>query len=134
MCEGEGVGFPPSLPFSSAALEEVLGSVEGWYRPELTPGRPIGKPTPLFAKVDVEALLADHADEQDVVIGLDACFFHGPQRGEHDDQAARVIPDTRGVERVAPLAYRHIGALREHGVQVATESDRALSGPAAPWL
>ena len=60
---GVRVGFAPYLPFSSAALEEVLGSVEGWYRPELTPGRPIGKPTPLFAKVDVEALLADQVDE-----------------------------------------------------------------------
>ena len=53
---GVRVAFSPYLPFSSSVLEEVLGPVEGWHRPELSPGRPIDKPTPLFAKVDLEAL------------------------------------------------------------------------------
>ncbi|MEE1563456.1 MAG: methionine--tRNA ligase, partial [Acidimicrobiales bacterium] len=53
---GVRVAFSPYLPFSSSVLEEVLGPVEGWRRPELSPGRPIDKPPPLFAKVDLEAL------------------------------------------------------------------------------
>ena len=53
---GVRVAFSPYLPFSSSVLEEVLGPVEGWRRPELSPGRPIDKPAPLFAKVDLEAL------------------------------------------------------------------------------
>ena len=44
----------PFLPFSSAALDEVLGEVAGWARPELEVGRPIAKPVPLFAKVDLD--------------------------------------------------------------------------------
>ncbi len=53
---GVRVAFSPYLPFSSSVLEEVLGPVEGWRRSELSPGRPIDKPAPLFAKVDLEAL------------------------------------------------------------------------------
>ncbi|MBC8365183.1 MAG: methionine--tRNA ligase [Actinobacteria bacterium] len=60
---GVRVAFTPYLPFSSSALEDVLGPVVGWVRPELSPGRPIDRPTPLFAKVDVEALLAEDAVE-----------------------------------------------------------------------
>ena len=45
----------PYLPFSSAALDEVLGTTEGWQRSPLEVGRPIDKPTPLFKKVDLEA-------------------------------------------------------------------------------
>ena len=56
---GVRVAFTPYLPFSSAALDEVLGPVDAWLRPELSPGLPIGKPSPLFAKVDVEELFAD---------------------------------------------------------------------------
>ena len=53
---GVRVAFSPYLPFSSSVLEEVLGPVEGWRRSELSPGRPIDKPAPLFVKVDLEAL------------------------------------------------------------------------------
>ena len=56
---GVRVAFTPYLPFSSAALDEVLGPADAWLRPELSPGLPIGKPSPLFAKVDVEELFAD---------------------------------------------------------------------------
>ena len=55
--------FTPYLPCSSAALDEVLGPVDAWLRPELSPGLPIGKPSPLFAKVDVEELFADDDDD-----------------------------------------------------------------------
>ncbi len=48
------VMLAPYLPFSAAALDEVLGQVEGWQRAELEPGRPIEKPVPLFKKIDLE--------------------------------------------------------------------------------
>jgi len=35
--------------------------VEAWERVEPTPGSPVPGPTPLFAKVDLEALLGDAA-------------------------------------------------------------------------
>ena len=60
---GVRLALAPYLPFSSAALEEVLGPVDAWRRPELSPGMPIGKPPPLFAKVDVEELFADDDGE-----------------------------------------------------------------------
>ena len=53
---GARVMLAPYLPFSSAALDEVLGETSGWQRSELEVGRPIDKPTPLFAKVDMDAL------------------------------------------------------------------------------
>ena len=56
---GVRVAFGPYLPYSSAVLAEALGPVDGWRRPDLAVGRPVEKPTPLFAKVDVEALLAE---------------------------------------------------------------------------
>ena len=40
-----------------AALDEVLGPVNGWTRSAVPVGTTIPKPTPLFTKVDVEALL-----------------------------------------------------------------------------
>ncbi len=51
---GVRVALAPFLPFSSAVLDEVLGGVSGWARPELEVGRPIAKPVPLFAKVDLD--------------------------------------------------------------------------------
>ena len=56
---GIRVGFAPFLPFSSAQLDEVLGPVEGWTRKPVTPGTEIPKPTPLFLKVDIDAIQAD---------------------------------------------------------------------------
>ncbi len=55
---GVRVLFAPFLPFSSAQLDEVLGQISGWQRDELAVGTIIDKPTPLFAKVDLEALEA----------------------------------------------------------------------------
>lgn len=51
---GVRVMLAPYLPFSAAALDEVLGPVDGWARPQLQSGRPIDKPTPLFAKIELE--------------------------------------------------------------------------------
>ena len=56
---GIRVAFSPFLPFSSAQLDLALGEIEGWVRLPVPPGTPIDKPTPLFHKVDVDALLAD---------------------------------------------------------------------------
>ncbi|MEM7286910.1 MAG: methionine--tRNA ligase [Actinomycetota bacterium] len=53
---GARVMLAPYLPFSAAALDEILGETDGWRRVELEVGRPIDKPTPLFAKVDMDAL------------------------------------------------------------------------------
>jgi methionyl-tRNA synthetase len=52
---GVRVMLAPYLPFSAAALDEVLGPIDGWTRGELEVGRPIAKPTPLFQKVETEA-------------------------------------------------------------------------------
>ena len=54
---GIRVGLAPFLPFSSARLDEILGPLEGWVRKPVPPGTEIPKPTPLFAKVDVDAIL-----------------------------------------------------------------------------
>ncbi len=51
---GVRVALTPYLPFSSAQLDNVLGPVEGWERAPLEVGRAIDKPTPLFAKIDLE--------------------------------------------------------------------------------
>jgi len=56
---GVRIAFTPFLPFSSAALDEALGPVDGWQRIPVAPGTVIEKPTPLFTKVDVDELLAD---------------------------------------------------------------------------
>jgi len=58
---GVRVALSPWLPFSTAALDGVFGPVEAWARVEPTPGSPVPGPTPLFAKVDLEALLGDAA-------------------------------------------------------------------------
>ncbi len=54
---GIRVGLAPFLPFSSARLEEILGPLDGWVRKPVPPGTEIPKPTPLFAKVDIDAIL-----------------------------------------------------------------------------
>ena len=50
---GIRVCLSPYLPFSQAALDEILGPVSGWGRSEVEPGRSIHRPVPLFAKVDL---------------------------------------------------------------------------------
>jgi len=55
---GVRVALPPYLPFSTTALDDELGPVDAWQHREPVPGSPIGKPAPLFAKVDVTELLA----------------------------------------------------------------------------
>jgi methionyl-tRNA synthetase len=56
---GIRIAFTPFLPFSSAVLDAALGEVEGWRRVPVPPGTVIEKPTPIFTKVDLDALLAD---------------------------------------------------------------------------
>jgi methionyl-tRNA synthetase len=58
---GIRVAFTPFLPFSSAVLDEALGPVDGWQRVAVEAGTPIAKPTPLFTKVDLEAIFAHDA-------------------------------------------------------------------------
>lgn len=53
---GARVLLAPYLPFSTDALGEVLGPIDGWQRLPLDIGRPIAKPIPLFAKVDLDEL------------------------------------------------------------------------------
>ena len=54
---GVRVALSPYLPFTTVALDDELGPVDAWQRREPVPGSPIGKPAPLFAKVDVTELL-----------------------------------------------------------------------------
>ncbi|MEM9200140.1 MAG: methionine--tRNA ligase [Actinomycetota bacterium] len=61
---GVRVGFAPFLPFSTATLDEVLGSTDGWQRRAVPTGTPIAKPTPMFTKVDLDVVLADLAREE----------------------------------------------------------------------
>ncbi len=56
---GARVAFAPYLPFSAAALDELLGPVTAWERMPVPTGTVIEKPTPLFTKVDLDTLLAD---------------------------------------------------------------------------
>ena len=58
---GVRVALSPWLPFSTAKLNDVLGTVDSWERVEPTPGAPVPQPAPLFAKVDLEELLEDQA-------------------------------------------------------------------------
>lgn len=51
---GARVAFAPFLPFSAAQLDEILGVPSGWARDELAVGSPIGKPKPLYQKVELE--------------------------------------------------------------------------------
>jgi len=53
---GARVGMSPYLPFSSAKLDSILGVPAGWERVDVPAGTPIPKPSPLFPKVDLEAL------------------------------------------------------------------------------
>ena len=55
---GVRVALAPYLPLSAAALDEVLGTPTAWARVDVPAGTPIPKPTPLFAKVDLDALEA----------------------------------------------------------------------------
>ncbi|MXW63023.1 MAG: methionine--tRNA ligase [Acidimicrobiaceae bacterium] len=50
------VGLAPFLPFSSARLDEILGPLDGWSTRPVPPGTEIPKPTPLFTKVDIDAI------------------------------------------------------------------------------
>ncbi len=56
---GVRLALAPYLPFSTAELDDVLGPASGWQRKEPAPGTPVGKPSPLFTKVDVDALVSD---------------------------------------------------------------------------
>ena len=49
---GIRVAFAPYLPFSTKILEEILGPVVSWERNQVSPGTPIPRPTPLFAKIE----------------------------------------------------------------------------------
>ena len=60
---GVRVALSPYLPFSTAALNDLFGPIACWERVEPVPGRLVARPTPLFAKVDVEGLL-DGEDEE----------------------------------------------------------------------
>ena len=54
---GVRTGMAPYLPFSTEALDDLFGPVEHWERPDLPPGTAIPKPVPLFAKVDLDAIV-----------------------------------------------------------------------------
>ena len=64
---GVRVALSPYLPFSTAALDDVLGPVKSWERLEPVVGTPVPKPIPLFAKVDLEALLSGDDREEEGV-------------------------------------------------------------------
>jgi methionyl-tRNA synthetase len=56
---GIRVGLTPYLPYSSARLGEMLGigsEVPGWHRPEVPGGTPLGEVSPLFLKLESDAL------------------------------------------------------------------------------
>ena len=53
---GVRTGLAPYLPFSTAALDGVFGPVQRWERPAVPPGTAVPKPSPLFTKVDLDAL------------------------------------------------------------------------------
>lgn len=55
---GVRVPLAPFLPFSSARLDEILGPLDGWSHRPVPPGTEIPKPTPLFAKVDIDMIQA----------------------------------------------------------------------------
>jgi len=56
---GIRIAFSPFLPFSSTVLDAALGEVEGWQRVPVAAGTAVAKPTPLFAKVDLDELLVE---------------------------------------------------------------------------
>lgn len=55
---GVRVCLTPYLPFSSAKLDEVLGPIDGWSRTPVPQGKVIARPKPLFAKVDIDKVMA----------------------------------------------------------------------------
>ncbi len=59
---GLAVAFAPYLPFSSERVGRMLGlgPTTEWARPDLAPGSPLGPVSPLFVKLDDDAL-----DDQD---------------------------------------------------------------------
>ena len=60
---GVRTGLAPYLPFSTAALDGIFGTVERWERPAVPPGTAVPKPAPLFAKIDLDAIdLADQGE------------------------------------------------------------------------
>ena len=62
---GVRTGLAPYIPFSTAALDEVFGPVKGWERPAVPPGTSVPKPSPMFAKVDLDTIdLADQGEGQ----------------------------------------------------------------------
>ena len=63
---GVRTGLAPYLPFSTAALDDVFGPVERWERPAVSPGTAVPKPSPLFAKLDLDTIdLADQGEGRD---------------------------------------------------------------------
>ena len=56
---GVRIAFSPYLPFSNAVLDTILGPNVGWVRRPVPVGTPIAPPTPLFTKVDIDALLGE---------------------------------------------------------------------------
>ena len=62
---GVRTGLAPYLPFSTAALDDVFGPVKSWERPAVPPGTSVPKPSPMFAKVDLDTIdLADQGEGQ----------------------------------------------------------------------
>ena len=62
---GVRTGLAPYLPFSTAALDDVFGPVKSWERPAVPPGTFVPKPSPMFAKVDLDTIdLADQGEGQ----------------------------------------------------------------------
>ena len=53
---GVRTALAPYLPFSTAALDHLFGAVDTWRRPPIPVGLRMSKPSPLFAKVDIDAL------------------------------------------------------------------------------
>jgi len=55
---GVRVAFAPYLPFSTEALGEMLGDepLQNWSRPEIPAGRRLGEISPLFTKLEPDAL------------------------------------------------------------------------------
>ena len=62
---GVRTGLAPYLPFSTAALDDVFGPVKSWERPAVPRGTSVPKPSPMFAKVDLDTIdLADQGEGQ----------------------------------------------------------------------
>ena len=79
--------------------------------------RPLAKQVFHPAQV-AEPFLPDGPDELNVRLRLDAGGLERPQHREDRDEAARVVADAGGEERVSALLDRHVDELGEHRVQV----------------